>query len=136
MGTYRTRLEKLPGSNFKEVYKKARSIYKKIEKSTKRRPYLRSAYFSKQKVFFSYFWIHLRQKREPERARRLKFFECAIELIKNNRNHPDSMQNPSKRSEMLHRFSGVTKQGELFYVQIKENKKSNHKDFMSVFPAK
>jgi hypothetical protein len=46
------------------------------------------------------------------------------------------MQNPNKTQEALHRFTGCTKDGEVFYVQIRANKKTNRKGFMSVFPAK
>ncbi len=36
----------------------------------------------------------------------------------------------------LHRFYGQTKSGELFCVQIKQDKRTGRKDFMSVFPSK
>ena len=86
----------------------------KIKKQTKRRPYVRSTYFNKQKIFFDFFWKHLFQK--------------------NPKNHPLSEENPHKKSEILHRFAGLTKDKELFYVQIKENKRNNKKYFMSCFP--
>jgi len=35
---------------------------------------------------------------------------------------------------MLHRFAGLTKEKELFYVQVKKEKKSGKKYFMSCFP--
>ena len=133
---YQTKSNKLPGTNYREVLKKANVVFKSIKRKTKRKPYLRSAYFLKQKVFFDYFWLHLFQKREAERARRLAYFEAALELIQNSRNHPESMQNPNKKSETLHRFTGVTKNKEVFYVQIKENKRKGTKQFMSLFPAK
>ena len=133
---YKTKSGKLHGTNFKEVNKHAHLVYKIIRKATKRKPYIRSAYFNKQKVFFDYFWIHLQQKHEPERFRRLKYFEAGIELVKSSRNHPESMQNPNKKSEMLHRFTGITRDGEIFYVQIKDQKKSNKKELLSIFPKK
>lgn len=37
---------------------------------------------------------------------------------------------------MLHRFYGKTKDGQTFCVQVKEDKRSNRKDFMSVFDIK
>jgi hypothetical protein len=43
--------------------------------------------------------------------------------------------NPNKRSEILHRFSGTTTHGEIFFVQIKEDLKKGQKHFISVFPA-
>lgn len=133
---YRTRFGKLPGTSYKEVHKKAREIFGGIKHRTKRKPYLRSAYFNKQKVFFDFFWTHLSQKGYPERVRRLKYFKAAVELIRESRNHPTSMQNPSKESEILHRFAGLTKDKELFFVQIKEDKRTQRKQLMSIFPAK
>lgn len=133
---YRSKFSKLPGSNFKEVNRKAQEFFKEIKGKTKRKPYIRSIYFKKEKVFFDHFWIHIRQKSMAERVRRLKYFSAAIDLIKNTRNHPQSIQNPSKRSEMLHRFNGMTKNGERFYVQIKEHKQTKQKQLMSIFPPK
>lgn len=133
---YQVKSAKLPGTNYKEVYKKAQVVFKEVKKRTKRKPYIRSVYFSKQKVFFDYFWIHLFEKQRPERFQRLKYFEAALELIQKYRNHPHSMQNPSKVSETLHRFTGVTRDNEIFYVQIKQNKRKGTKQLMSVFPEK
>ena len=134
MIAYFTKIKKLPGSNYAEIKKSALFLFKAIEKKTKRRAYIRSMYFNKQKVFFDYFWKHLLQKNHKERVRRLKFFAAAIELIKNSRNHPITTENPHKSGELLHRFAGITKEGELFYIQIKENRRSGNKYFMSCFP--
>jgi hypothetical protein len=131
---YPTKIKKLPGTSYGEVRKQAVFLFNQIKKRTKRRPYIRSAYFNKQKVFFDYFWQHLFQKSPKERYKRLKYFGSAIEAIKNSRNQPSSKQNPNKPSEILHRFAGLTKDKELFYVQIKEDKKSGRKYFMSCFP--
>lgn len=136
MNIFESKYYKLPGSNYKEVIKKARKEFQTIERHTKRKPYVRSAYFNKQKVFFDYFWRHLFQKREPERTRRLKYFSAGIDLIKNSKNHPDSMQNPNKQSEILHRFAGRTKEKELFYLQIKEHKRTKKLQLMSMFRGK
>ena len=133
---FQTKFLPLPGTNYKEVYKAAVEIYSGIEKRTKRKPYLRSAYFHKQKIFFDYFWTHLLQKPFSERVRRLKFFSAAVELIRESRNHPLTVQNPSKETEILHRFAGNSKDKKLFYVQIKENKRTGRKQLMSVFPAR
>lgn len=132
---YPTKMRKLPGSNYSEVRKRALILFNQIEKRTKRRPYIRSAYFNKQKVFFDYFWQHLFQKNFKERTKRLKYFEAALEVIRKSRNHPTSFENPHKKGEILHRFAGLTKEKELFYVQIKEDKRSGKKYFMSCFPA-
>src|SRR3989344_1771471 len=98
---FQTKTKKLPGTNYVEVRKNALTLFNQLKKKTKRKPYLRSKYFKKQKIFFDFFWEHLLQKNHKERVRRLKFFSAAIEL---------------------------------FYVQIKEDKRSGAKYFMSCFP--
>lgn len=133
---YQTNKKKLPGTSYAESRNQALTIFGQIKKRTKRKPYIRSVYFKKQKIFFDYFWTHLNQKSPKERAKRLKYFECAIDLIKNSRNQPHIEVNRNKPNEILYRFGGLTKEKELFYVQIKENKRSKRKYLMSCFPAK
>jgi len=137
MNVYKSKYGKLPGSSYSEVMRAARREYRAIQKHTPRRqPYIRSKYFTKDKIFVNEFWNHLNQKVPADRLRRLKLLACAIDLARNNTFDSAVMQNPSKSQESLHRFAGQTKDGEIFYVQIKENKKTNRKDFMSVFPGK
>ena len=131
---YQTKIKKLPGTSYGEVREKALSIFNEIKRKTKRKPYIRSAYFKKQKVFFDYFWSHLFQKSPKERMKRLRYFKAALEVIKGSKNHPTSQENPHKKGEILHRFAGLTRDRELFYVQIKEDKRSGRKYFMSCFP--
>ena len=131
---YKTKIKKFGGTSYKEIIKKARASFHLVEKRTKRKAYLRSAYFKKEKIFLNLFWIHLSQKSPRDRMRRLRFFGCAIDLIENSKNKPTSKPNPNNKNELLHRFGGVTRAGELFYVQIKENNKNKRKDFISVFP--
>jgi hypothetical protein len=132
MKFYQTKSRRLPGSNYKELREHALKIYKQIEQQTKRRPYIRSAYFKKEKIFFDYFWDHLWQKKARDRMKRLPYFLVAIELIKYSRIKPSSKLNPNVKNEILHRFAGITKDKRIFYVQIKENKKGK-KYFMSCF---
>ncbi|MBU1199967.1 hypothetical protein KJ953_00355 [Patescibacteria group bacterium] len=132
MVPYQSRHSKLPGTSYKEVYKHAWKIFTQIRSQTKRQPYIKSAYFNKQKVFFTHFWIHLFQKPQRLRKNRLKFFQVAIDLITNSHNQPISKPNPNKKSETLHRFYGLTKNKELFIVQIKQTA-NNRKLFMSCF---
>ena len=136
MKVYRSRAMKYKGTDFIELNRKARNDYKIIIAKSKRKPYVRSVYFKKQKVFLGLFWEHLQQKGWKERTRRLKYFACALELIMHTRFEPCPIQNPNKKSEILHRFFGITKENDLFYVQIKEDKKTDMKWFMSVFPEK
>lgn len=136
MQVYKARTDKLPGTSYSEVRQHAMAIFNQIEKRTKRRPYIRSAYFRKQKIFFDFFWEHLAQKNPRERFIRLKYFNAAIDVLKHSRNHPATQENPHVQGELLHRFAGATKENELFYVQVKEDKRSGHKYFMSCFPQK
>ncbi len=61
-------------------------------------------------------------------------YAAALEVIKNSNIHPEAVENPNKKRELLYRFKGKTKDGILFTVQIKEDKKSGAKYFISVFP--
>lgn len=124
-----------PGSDYSEVYPRARKLYNQIKAQTKRNPYIRSAYFRKDKVFIELFWVHLNQKTAKERRKRIKFYGAGIELLRNTRQEPTTKKNPNKSSEKLHRFAGVTPSGDLFYIQVKENTKTKRKDLMSIFPA-
>jgi len=54
----------------------------------------------------------------------------------NSNFEPVSKENPNNPSEILHRFAGITKENELFFVQIKEDKKTGKKRFMSAYPDK
>lgn len=134
MKAYQSKFKKLAGTNYKEVYSSALVIYKRTKTKSKRKPHIRSIYFNKNKVFLDYFWQHLRQKNLRDRTRRLKYYQCALDLVRNSKSEPTSKQNPNKKSEILHKFAGLTKNREVFYVQLRENKKTGQKEFMSVFP--
>ncbi len=133
MKAYQVRIKKLSATRYADLIKQVRRMYHDIEKQTKRRPYIRSAYFDKEKIFFDFYWRHLDQKSFVERRKRLRYFACGIELIKNSRLEPLTKPNPNRRSETLHRFAGLTKDNELFFVQIKEDTKTKQKYLMSVF---
>ncbi|MBI5254474.1 hypothetical protein HY932_01695 [Candidatus Falkowbacteria bacterium] len=134
MQYYKTHAHKLPGTHYKRLMKKAFGQYKEIARKSKRRPYIRSAYFDKQKIFLGLFWQHLHEKNLCDKARRLALFPCAIELIQKSRQEPTTKENPNTKSELLHRFAGSTPDNEIFFVQIKEDRKTNQKYFISVFP--
>jgi len=136
MKVYKTKIKKFSGTDFHDVYEKAFGLYSEIKRKTKRRTYVRSAYFNKNKIFLDLFWQHLfRKENWRDRVRRMKYFGCAIELIKNSRFEPKSKENPNVPVEILHRFYGITKDNELFCVQIKEEKKKGQKFLISVFPT-
>ena len=137
MSIYRAKAGKIKGTDFHEVWKEAYGLYIKIKKQSKRKPYIKSEYFNKEKVFLSLFWTHLFGKENwKDRMRRLKYYATAIELIRYNKFHPTSRANPNRPDEILYRFTGLTKEEDVFYVQIKENKHSRRKDMISIFPKK
>lgn len=133
---YQSKQSKLSGSSHAEVLRKARQEYHMIQKRTPRRQaYVRSSYFKRDKVFVNQFWDHLKQKRAGDQLRRLKLYACAIDLIRNSSQSPDTIFSNEDKNILLHRFYGITKDGESFSVQIKQDKRTDRKDFMSVFPA-
>jgi hypothetical protein len=136
MEIFNSKFCKLSGSNYREIKKKADILLTEIRRKTKRRPYLRSDYFYKEKIFFEYFEEHLRQKNFSDRIRRLKFIQASLELLKYSRNAPEISENRNRAGEKLYRFKGKTADGYLFVVQVKENKKTGQKYFMSCFPEK
>jgi len=73
----------------------------------------------------------LKQKHYKEQLRRLRYLECACELIQKSHAKPKIEFNNPK--ENLYRFFGQTG-SHFFAVQIKEDLKRNQKFFMSVFP--
>jgi hypothetical protein len=134
MKVFQTKVNMLAGSSHKEVYIKARKIYKEIVKRTKRRPYIRSAYFKKEKIFLDYFWQHLHEKNWLDQFRRLQFYNAALDVIKNSTFDPIRVQNPNRSKGMFHRFYGRTKGKIEFIVQIDEDKRNHQKYFISTFP--
>ena len=134
MKIYLTKKSKIAGTSFKEVTKKARAVFDRVKARTKRRPYVRSKYFKKDKIFISIFWTHLFKKNEKDRLRRLRFLECALDLIINSNFDPVTRENFQKKDELLHRFYGSTTNKDKFVVQIKENKRTKRKDLISIYP--
>ncbi len=135
MKEYRTKAKKLSGTSYNEVRRKAFKLYQDIKRKSRRKPYVRSAYFKKDKIFLDLFWSHLFEKKNfADLMRRTKLYPCALELIEKSHIEPSSKENVDKRSEILHRFTGMTHEGDLFFVQIKEIKSTGKKWFISAFP--
>jgi hypothetical protein len=132
MKTYKSKYDIITGSTRDEIIPKARKIYNEIAKTTKRNPYIRSAYFKKEKVFLKMFWEHLFQKSAGERTRRARYYQAALDLIRNTKCEPDIVKIDS---ETRYRFYGQTTLGANFVVQIKQNRRNN-KYHMSVFPPR
>lgn len=136
MALFRSKYDLLPGTSYAEIMAAARREYHNVQKRTPRRiAHVRSCYFSNNKVFINTFWDHLKQKHPADQMRRLKYYLAAVDLIRNSREKPDTIFSKDDLDTLLHRFHGTTKNGQPFVVQIKENKRTNRKDFMSVFPT-
>lgn len=133
MKIYQSSVETLTGERYIDLERKARKIHNEIAHRTKRSPYVRSAYFKKQKIFIKPFWEHLNQKSQYDRRRRLKYYAAAIDLLRHLTHEPLTKRNPNGDGQIVHRFAGQTKDGNLFFVQVKESKRTDGKYFMSVF---
>ena len=104
MKIYQTKAKNIPGRHGKVIYDNAITYFKSSVPSTKRRSYIRSKYFKKEKIFLDLFWNHLRQKRWQDRVRRLKFLPCGLELIKNTKMDPVIKRDPKRPRDTLYRF--------------------------------
>jgi len=134
MKIYKSKYNSLPGTSHATVISLARREYHKIQKRTPRRQaYVKSKYFRKDKVFVNQFWEHLKQKHPGDQLRRAKLFTCAIDLIRHSPHLADTIYKHDNMNIGLHRFYGQTKDGLHFCVQIRENKRTGRKDFVSVF---
>lgn len=113
-----------------------RRRFRTLEKRTKRRPYIRSAYFQKEKVFFDYFWQHLQRKALPDRARRLRFFPCAIELVRKSRLEPQTYLSAGTPIMIQHVFFGETTEHQHFAVVVSHDKRRGTKQLLTCYPLK
>lgn len=136
MQIYKTKAVSISGTQYPEVNKKARNFYKEIVSKSKRKPYVRSAFFINKKVFLELFWIHLHQKSLKEMTKRLKLLPAGIELIKYSKNQPVIKTFSENNKEIFYRFQGVTNLNKSFFVQIKENLRTKERWLMSIFPDK
>src|SRR5260221_4150022 len=123
----------IPGKSYTTVNKIARSIFHELERKTKRQVHIRSKYFRKQKIFLHFFWDHLSNKTLNDKTRRLKLFECGLELIKNSTFEPTVKVNVQNSRETFYRFYGSTAGNILFAVQIKKDKRGRL-ELLSIFP--
>ncbi len=133
MGIYHSKYNQVASTSHARVVTLARAEYHAIQKLTPRREvYVRSKYFKGEKVFINQFWEHLKQKRISDAVRRLRLFSPGLDLIRSSLEAPVLA---NRGTSNLYRFSGMTKNGIEYFVQIRENTRTNRKDFMSVFPV-
>jgi len=133
---YPIKSQPIKGGRLEIITKRARGIYRQVEKRTKRKAYVRSAYFHKEKIFFDFFFSHLNQKNRKTKTLRLKLLPCALELIELSFLPPQQKDNPNISGEVLYRFGGILRDKKVIVVQIKEDKKTKQKFLMSVFFTK
>lgn len=133
---YRCKTKPFGGTQYVQIAPQARVAFKVHQKRTKRRPYIRSVYFNKEKIFFDFFWQHMSQKSLPDRARRLKYFSCALELLRECHHDPETFIDSAQSHIIRHRFVGIAPDGVEFFVQVKEDKRTNRKQLISIFPTK
>jgi hypothetical protein len=132
MNYYESKYNVLPGTSYEEVLKLARGQFHAIQKRNPRRQaYIRSQYFNKDKIFMTIFWDHLSQKRRVDKLRRLKYYACAIDLLRHSTLDPEIV---IEKGQILYRFAGIAKDDSKFFIQVKVDKRTGRKDFMSVYP--
>ncbi len=71
---YRTKTKRWAGTSYDELIKKARRFFRQIEGKTKRRPYVRSAYFDKSKIFFDYYLAASQPKTSTSEAKKTSLY--------------------------------------------------------------
>jgi hypothetical protein len=113
------KMQPLAGSTEERARKNALEYYQAIKRKTKRKPYIRAAFFEKQKIFLDVFWSHTFEKSRKVRAERFKLFPCAIELLEKTTKTPEIYIPTQKKSETWLRFFGRTTTGVHFVVQVK-----------------
>jgi len=101
---YKCKTKLIPGKSYAIVCKIARRIFNNIASKTKRRPYIRSSFFDGEKIFLDNFWSHLMQKNASDRKRRLRFFECGVELIEFSKIEPIYESKDHILNEAYYRF--------------------------------
>jgi len=128
---YQSKYNKLSGSSYREVEAQVRKLYYELSKKTKRKPYIRSKYFSNNKIFLDYYWAHLNQKSRRERLRRLPYYKCGLDLLINTKLSPEVKTG----SQSMFRFYGKTADNKPLCVQVKQSNR-NQKHLISIFPYK
>lgn len=110
-------------------------MWRTLQKRTKRRPYVRSIYFHKDKIFFDFFWQHLQQKSVVDRARRLKYLPCALEVLRRSRYDPVTFIDIRQPGIIKHEFVGVAPDEVRFSVIVQQDRGTDKKQLLSLYPS-
>ena len=130
--TYKCKAGLLTGTSAKEIEKKARRLFHDVENKTRRKAYIRSKSFDGEKIFVATFWDHFSKKNYRDRERRLRYYQCALELLARSTVKPEVIF--ENKSEKIYRLSGVTDNGAKFMVRVRFETKTKAHYFTSVFP--
>ncbi|MDR1300095.1 MAG: hypothetical protein LBK50_00075 [Candidatus Nomurabacteria bacterium] len=125
---FQSKQSKLYSTVYLRVYNQAKSYYESLIQNPRRKPFVRSKYFNR-KVFIDEFWSQVRRYNLADRRRRLAFYLCAIDLIKNSRYEPTIKYESGKK---LYEFYGIAKNSEKFAVHFRKSRE--HVCFVSCFP--
>lgn len=132
---YQCKTKSLSGHRFVDIIPQARKLLRALQKQTKRRSYVRSTYFHKDKIFFDFFWQHMQGKSVVDRARRLKYLSCALELLQKSRIDPITFMDENHPGVIKHEFRGNAPDGTIFSVIVQEDRKTNRKQLLTLYPA-
>lgn len=124
----------LKGHRFVEIMPQARQAFRALQRKTKRRPHVRSAYFNKDKIFFDFFWHHMQRKSVVDRARRLKYFPCALEVLRQSRQDPGTFVDKYQPNVIKHEFQGKAPDGMTFSIIVQQDRKKGEKQLLSIYP--
>lgn len=133
VGMYSCKTKAFWGHRYSDIMPQSRKVFRALQKKTKRQPYVRSMFFKKDKVFFDYFWTHLNEKSVHDRARRLKYLPCVLELLRISTCQPETFIKPQSNA-IYHQFEGKTEDDILFSVIVKQDRASGKKYLLSIFP--
>lgn len=133
---YHCKTKPLVGHRFVEIMPRARGVFRALQKQTKRRPYVRSTYFHRDKIFFDFFWQHLQQKSVVDRARRLKYLPCALEVLRKSRHDPVTFVDIRRPGIIKHEFVGVAPDGMRFSVVVQQDRGTDKKQLLSLYPSR
>jgi hypothetical protein len=120
---------------YADLVKNARAIEKSIERESGHRDAFVRSKSLRRKVFITknnLFWVHLYSKNQYDRKRRLKYYMCAVDLIRNTTEKPVIDRNPNGKRELVYEYYGITADGFKFAVHLKEE--AGRLYFMSAFP--
>jgi hypothetical protein len=130
---FQSKYNEMAGTSYCELINKAHAIVNALNPNHRRKENVHCGYYSGEKIFFEYFWQHQSNKPPADKMRRIRFFQCAVDLLQNTTYAPNIEPSGKNSSELWLSFYGKTKSGVKFVVHLKSNQRGN-KYLMSIFP--